>query len=122
MSKIKTAVVGSLCGAVNGLFGSGGGMIAVPMLKSEFSDKDDENNTKKAHAGALAITLPLSIVSLAFYTAHGSLDMKYALRFIPGGIVGAAVGAVFLKKISSGALTKLFAAVMIYFGIKMVMR
>ncbi len=111
--KLKTAAVGALCGAANGFFGSGGGIIAVPLLEN------DGMEIKKAHATSIAITLPLSIVSAVVYFSKGSLNITEALKYLPGGIAGVAVGGLLIKKISPVMLQKLFGAVMIYFGVRM---
>lgn len=55
-------------GDMQRFFGSGGGMIAVPMLEKGGSE------AKKAHATSIAITLPLSIISGLVYFKGGSLD------------------------------------------------
>lgn len=111
----RSAAVGAFSGAVNGFFGSGGGMLAVPLLE------ENGTETKKAHATSLAIMLPLSIVSAFIYMQKGSIDMKAALSYIPGGLLGVLAGSFILKKISSDMLQKLFACVMIYFGIRMLL-
>lgn len=111
---IRAAVTGLVSGAANGFFGSGGGVIAVPMLES------DGTETKKAHATSLGIMLPISLVSAFVYFSKGSLDIAEALKYLPGGMLGVYVGSVLMKKISSDMLKKLFAAVMIYFGVRMI--
>ncbi|MGN0634354.1 MAG: sulfite exporter TauE/SafE family protein [Oscillospiraceae bacterium] len=116
MSKLKTAAIGLICGAANGLFGSGGGMIAVPMLEN------DDLDTRSAHATSLALMLPISAASSFVYLKSGSLDIMQALKYLPGGIIGVYIGSRLLKKISAGLLKKLFAAVMIYFGIRLLIR
>ena len=108
--------MGALVGAANGLFGSGGGIIAVPMLEH------DETEVKKAHATSIAITLPLSIISGIIYLSKGSVDVVYALKFIPFGIAGVFVGTKLLVKLSSVTLKRIFGAVMIFFGIRLIMR
>ena len=57
----RAAVTGAACGLLNGLFGAGGGMAAVPLLKAGGLPQ------KKAHATSLAVILPLAAVSAAFY-------------------------------------------------------
>lgn len=109
----RSAAAGLACGAANGLFGSGGGLIAVPMLENEGCD------TKQAHATSIAVTLPLSAVSAFIYFRSGSLEPSRALMYLPGGMLGVIAGSALMKKISSSLLKKLFAAVMIYFGVRM---
>ena len=78
--------------------------------------------TKKAHATSLAIMLPLSVVSAAVYMKNGSLDLREAVRYLPGGLAGVIVGSAALKKASPLLVKRLFAAVMIYFGVRMIIR
>lgn len=114
--KIYYSVVGAITGIANGLFGSGGGLIAVPLLKHSNVEQ------RKAQASSIAITLPLSIVSTIIYYNSGSIDISEALRYVPLGIVGAIIGSMLLKKIPTSLLRKIFAVVMIYYGIRLVMR
>ena len=71
--KCFNAFTGIAVGICNGFFGSGGGMIAVPMLEKGGSE------AKKAHATSIAITLPLSIISGLVYFKGGSLDFSQAV-------------------------------------------
>lgn len=105
-------IVGILAGIANGLFGSGGGMITVPMLER------DDIEPKKAHATSIAITLPLSIISGIVYFSKGSIDFSLALKFIPFGILGVIVGSKLLVKLSSKTLKRIFGLIMIIFGLR----
>ena len=108
-------ILGAVSGFANGLFGSGGGIIAVPMLKKAGYD------TKKAHACSLGITLPLSAVSVIFYLTMSSaeLDIKGSLALVPFGLAGAVLGTVLMKKISSVWLSRLFGILLIAAGWRM---
>ena len=108
--------MGALVGIANGLFGSGGGIVAVPMLKY------DKTEVKKAHATSIAITLPLSIISSFVYFSKGSIDIVYALKFIPFGIAGVFIGSKLMMKLSGITLKRIFGVVMIAFGIRLIMR
>ena len=56
-----TAAGGLAVGLINGLLGAGGGMLAVPILaKAGLSQRE-------AHAGSLAVILPLSLFRAAFW-------------------------------------------------------
>ena len=115
-NKLYFCLLGAITGAANGLFGSGGGIIAVPMLEH------DKTEVKKAHATSIAITLPLSIISSFIYFGRGSIDIVYALKFIPFGIAGVFVGTKLLLKLSNTALKRIFGVVMIIFGIRLITR
>ena len=69
--KILSIILGIITGAINGLFGGGGGMIVVPMLI--WLMKYEE---KIAHATAILLILPLSIVSGIFYAVFGNFDIN----------------------------------------------
>lgn len=100
---------------MNGLFGSGGGVIAVPMLQKAGVDP------RKSHATSIAITLPLSIVSMFFYASKGSIDWKTALPLIPAGLIGALLGGFLLKKIPNTLLRRIFGILLIISGIRMLL-
>ena len=112
-NKIFSAVGGFAVGLLNGFFGAGGGVLAVPMLKKiGFTEKE-------AHAGAIGVMLPLSILSAWLYISQGDIKIAQALPFLPGGIIGAVAGALFLKNINSRLLRGFFGALMIYAGVRM---
>lgn len=103
-------------GLVNGIFGAGGGMIAVPVLKSNGLDQ------KQAHANAVAVILPISIVSTIMYLAKGNMTLGDSLAFIPTGLIGSAIATFALQKFSNSLLQKMFAAFMIYAGARLLTR
>lgn len=116
LKRVYLYVMGVFIGAANGMFGSGGGIVAVPMLEH------DKTKVKEAHATSIAITLPLSLISGMVYFIKGSIDIVYALKFIPFGILGVFIGTKLLIKLSSIVLKRIFGAVMIFFGIRLLMR
>lgn len=112
-SKAYYYIVGGVTGIANGLFGSGGGMLSVPLLESTGLE------AKKAHASSIAITLPLSLISTIIYSVKGHIDYSLALKFIPLGLLGAIIGSKLLKKISNKLLKKIFGVILIISGIRM---
>lgn len=114
--KIFYTLLGVLTGFANGLFGSGGGMIAVPMLEKTNIDQ------KQSHATSLALTLPLSVVSAVFYAFKGAFDFKDALPLIPFGLVGAIIGSLLLKRIHAKPLKILFGVFLIIAGGRMILK
>ena len=115
MKKSYSLVIGSITGFINGIFGSGGGILAVPMLhKAGFEER-------KCHASSIAITLPLSLVSAFFYGAKGSIDWRTALPLIIPGLIGALIGVFLLKKIPNTLLKRIFGIILIISSIRMLM-
>ena len=107
---------GITVGFVNGIFGAGGGMIAVPLLKKNGLDQ------KSAHANAVAVILPITIISAAFYLAKAYVSFADSVSFVPTGLIGAIIATFALQKFSNKLLQKIFAAFMIYAGIRLLAR
>lgn len=99
------------------MFGSGGGLVAVPLLEKLIGAEP-----KEAHATSVSIILPLSVVSAFLYLNNGHLDLYTALKYVPFGILGALTGGWLLKKFSNKILRKTFAVLLIFAAIRMVVR
>ena len=115
-NKLVTYLFGFFVGIINGLLGAGGGLLAVPALKKLGMDQKD------AHRNAVAVILPLSIFSAALYLFRGNVAVGDTLIFIPGGLIGAGVGTLLLKKISPKWLAVIFGAFMVYSGVRLFFR
>ena len=111
---MKKFLTGVLCGIFNGLLGAGGGIVAVLSLRKFLGVE-----THKSHATAVAIILPLTIVSAAIYLWGYQIDISTAAWVTVGGIIGGIIGAKLLKKISANMLHKIFGAIMIFASIRM---
>ena len=115
--KLKYVVMllaGLVVGTLNGLFGSGGGMICVPMLK-KFG-----LNQKKAQATAMFIILPISITSAIIYITRGGFNFGTNIFVIFGVIAGGIVGAKLLNRLNNNVIEIIFALIMLVAGIKMI--
>ena len=104
----KLILTGLVAGFINGLFGSGGGVILVLgltlLLKSE---------KKKAHATAVMAVLVYSISSILIYGFKGNVDIKSAVVAGAAGAIGGAAGAYLLKKIPVKYVSKIFGILML---------
>lgn len=117
MNKTKLAVTGIVCGLVNGLFGSGGGVISVLAL-----ERFCKIEKKKTHATTVVVILALSVVSIFFYYKNGFEDIPLALKAAGGGIIGGILGAKLLDKMPTKWIGRVFGVVMIVSAIMMVFR
>lgn len=97
-----SGATGFFAGILNGLFGSGGGIIAVPLLKKSGL------SVKESHATALFMMFCLSVLSVVIYFYEGRLTFGDAAGFLPGGITGAVLASVFFKKMDPVLLRKIF--------------
>ncbi|WP_066502676.1 sulfite exporter TauE/SafE family protein [Abyssisolibacter fermentans] len=113
----KLYAVGLFTGLVNGLIGSGGGTIIVPFLKYLI-----DIEPHKAHATAIAIIFPLSIISTFIYFKNGFIDLKTGLLVALGSIVGGYIGAKLLNKIPKKLLRKTFGGFMIIVSVRMLIK
>ena len=84
---VQSVVCGVAIGLANGLFGGGGGMIAVPLLQRIGLEE------KRAHATAILWILPISLLSFSLYAAKGfyraAVLIPTALGVAAGGVLGA---------------------------------
>ncbi len=114
--KIKVLIIGVITGFANGLFGSGGGTIVVPCME-RFLDTEEH----KAHATALAIILPLSLLSIGIYLWKTDVLWKIALLASVGGVIGGYVGAKLLNRLSGIWLHRIFGLFMIAAAVRMIL-
>ena len=113
MRKFRLPVSGILIGLLNGLFGAGGGIIAVTAFqKMGMSDKS-------SHATAVAVMLFLSAVSGFLYWYHGQVSLQDILPYLPGGIAGALFGGWLLPKIPDFWLKKISSLFVLYAAVRL---
>jgi len=103
MKKKWTLPIGLIVGLANGLFGAGGGTVLVPAL-----EKFKPLETHKAHATALAVILPLSVISAVVYVWGVEVNWPAVGLVSAGGVVGGVIGARLLSKLSAGWLNMIF--------------
>ena len=114
IKKYLGASFAGLCaGAVNGLFGAGGGMVLVPLLTGLTQLEDDE-----IFPSSVSIILPVSIVSLSISLSQGSIDWTAALPYQAGSAAGGVLAGVWGKKIPTKWLHRLLGILMLWGGIR----
>ena len=115
-SIILCIIIGLILGFVNGFLGGGGGMLCVPLLVFALGLTD-----KRAHATAILVMLPISLVSFVVYACNMSIEWELALWVVLGSVGGGLLGSILLKKLSNSWLRAIFALIMIAAGIRMVL-
>lgn len=113
-SGMEMAAAGCAAGAVNGVFGGGGGMIVVPLLTSV-----GKKPPLVAHATAILVILPVSLASAVVYLINGWFDTELFLAVCLGVLAGGFAGAKALGLISPAAATIAFAVVMFAAGVRL---
>ena len=110
---VKSALIGTSAGIVNGVFGAGGGMILVPLLTGWAGLE-----YKNALATSVAIILPLSITSAIIYIFRQGSDITSAIPYALGGLAGGIIGGRIFKNVSAKWMRRIFALFVIYGGVK----
>lgn len=110
----KLAILGVISGLANGLFGSGGGSIIVPGMQKLGIEQH------KSHASAIAIILPLTVISTIVYLRTHRAEWAVIVWVSVGGTLGGLIGAKLLNKISGNLLHKIFGAFMIVAALRMI--
>ena len=114
IEKMKLGTAGVLAGFINGLLGSSGGVLIVLYL-TIFADTERKN----AQATAIAVILPLTVLSSVIYARGGFVDWSHLWKVVIGGIAGAILGAVLLHKLKPKLLKKLFGIFLVIAGVRM---
>lgn len=109
-----TIILSAFVGALNGLFGGGGGMLVVPILTILCNLSE-----QKAHSSAILTILPLSITSGIIYLIRGDFVFSSGGWVSAGVILGGIIGTFVMKKLSNNTLAVIFYGVMIFAGISM---
>ncbi len=109
-------LTGALAGAVNGLLGTGGGILLVPLLLTAH-----KLPAQKAFATSLAVILPLSAVTFWLYTRQTPVDVPAALPYLLGGGLGGLAAGKWLKKLPVVWLRRLFGALLLAAGVRAVL-
>ena len=113
---MKKHLMGFVCGVLNGMFGSGGGVAAVPMLEGSGLE------AKKSHATSVALIFVLSIATTISYLLGDKLDFGLALQYIPYGVIGAVIGAVLLKKMPNSLLRRVFGVIILLAAVRILVK
>lgn len=110
---------GLAVGSLSGFFGIGGGFLIVPgLIFSTGMPILDAIGTSLVAVTAFGLT------TASTYAAAGLVDWALAAVFVVGGIAGTQLGARAAKKLAArrGALTKVFAALIVVVAIYMLIR
>ncbi len=100
-------------GFASSVFGGGGGMLAVPMLKGAGMEE------KQAHATAILLILPVALVSFLFYLFKGAYEPSVLLPTALGVTGGGLLGAMLLDKLPVKTVRLIFTVLQLIAGISL---
>lgn len=112
---------GIVAGLVAGLFGVGGGVIVVPMLRF-LADRlgwPPDQAMHLAVATSTAAVLPTAICSARAHFRHGNVDMAIVRTWAPPMALASVFAAVAAPAVSTAGLTFVFAGFAVIVGIRM---
>lgn len=106
-------VAGLGAGAVNGLFGAGGGMILVPLLGylTTLEEKEIFNSS-------IVIILPLCLVSILSDAINGTFLLGKALPYLLGSAAGGLAAGFFGQKIPVKWMHRALGLLIVWGGIR----
>lgn len=110
---IGLVLAGMAAGAVNGLFGAGGGMILVPLLGllTDLSDRD-------IFPRSISIILPICLVTLTVTAFTGTLPWRESLPYLAGSALGGLAAGFWGKKIPTVWLHRGLGLLILWGGIR----
>ena len=109
----KITLAGAAAGAVNGIFGGGGGMVLIPMLTGS-----EALEQKSIFPASVSIMLPVCVVSLAVQACRTELPFGAALPYLLGGVAGGILAGLLGKRISICWLRRALGAMLIWGGLR----
>ncbi len=98
-------------GAVNGLFGGGGGMVLLPVLGHRLPEG-------KLYPTCVGVMFPVCALSAGVYLLRGGVSAVQAAPYLAGGLLGGLLGGRLYRNVPSRWLRRLFAAFLIYGGLR----
>lgn len=101
-------VLGSFAGAMGGLFGVGGAVVATPILTSVFGATQ-----VVAQGLSLALAAPSTLVTLVTYGVHGSVDWHAGIALAIGGLLSISWGVKLAHALPEKVLRTLFCAFLV---------
>lgn len=111
---LKCLGIGVLSGVVAALCGVGGGVVMVPAFTALLALPQ-----KTAVATSLAIIIPTALMATTQNARHGLVDWRVAVVTAVSASVFAYFGSGWMRAMSNESLTRIFGAVLLVFGARM---
>lgn len=103
-------------GVINGLFGTGGGILLVWLFKRVL-----KTNAKDAFAQSLLTVIPMSVVSGLLYGTAGSFAPGETVPYLVPAVLGGLLGALLNDRCNPRLLKIIFSALVVYSGARMIL-
>ncbi len=113
IKKFGTVITGLCAGAVNGLFGTGGGMVLVPLLTG-LTNIEDEG----IFPASVSIILPICFISLFCSQNTNGLSVRLLLPYLLGSTAGGILCGLFGRKIPTKWLHRMLGILILWGGVR----
>jgi uncharacterized protein len=113
----KLAAIGTAAGAFSALFGVGGGTVIVPLLIFWFAYGEHE-----ATGTSLAAIVVISVLGVIVHGAYGNVDVGKGLLVGVPAVGGVLIGTSVQQRLSSRAVSMLFAALLVAVALDLAIR
>lgn len=112
LKTVFLSLAGGAAGAVNGLFGAGGGMVLVPVLGTRTGIQE-----KERFPVSIAIIAPVCIVSL-LVSSHWQITFQQVLPYLIGSAIGGVAAGIWGKYIPTIWLHRFLGLLILWGGIR----
>ena len=112
----RILVIGGAGGFLGGFFGVGGGILLVPLIMWLLAPP-----RRVAHATSLGAIIALATSGMLGFAVEGRVNWGVGVSIGIGGVVGAAIGASLMNRLSPDVLRTIFAVVLVVAGVRMVL-
>lgn len=106
-------ISGGIAGAVNGLFGAGGGMVLVPLLTGLTKLPDHE-----VFPTSVSVILPICLISLSLTFNAGDIPWNTALPYLAGSCLGGILAGMLAKRLPTLWLHRLLGILILWGGVR----
>lgn len=110
---IGIGIAGAAAGIIAGLFGAGGGLVLIPLLSKLGKLEDNE-----IFPSAVAIILPICLVTIGMTALQQPLPWKEALPYLGGSILGGIAAGLWGHKIPVKWLHRILGILILWGGIR----
>ena len=112
-AKFRILLTGACAGAVNGLFGTGGGMVLVPLLTALTDIEEDA-----IFPSSVSIILPVCFISLFCSQNVRDLSFLTILPYLLGSTAGGILCGIFGKRIPTKWLHRILGVLILWGGVR----
>ena len=114
-NKVIMIMLGVLAGLINGLFGTGAGLVLIPALRAT-----TKMDNRKIYATTIFIVMLMCVFNFVVFILNGKLNFEIGIWCVIGSVFGAFLGATLLQKLNEKVINIIFSFVLILAGILMI--